>query len=96
MKIGELAADLIKTYGDIEVVEMVHKDDMDAPEPYNFEAITRESLRKNHQLHLTELLTFIGHDKKKYYATANMRGYISGSIEKALLIDFRRYVDEED
>ncbi|MGG0667789.1 hypothetical protein ABE073_04585 [Lederbergia citrisecunda] len=96
MKISELAAELINMYGDVEVVEIVHVDDLEASEPYTFEDITAKMLNNHNHTYSTELLTYFGHDRKKHFASANMRGYIDGKLEKAILLDFKRYIDDEE
>jgi len=94
MKISKLASELINIYGDIEVVEILHIDDTDSPEPYGYEEVTTNTLKDN--THVTELLKYCGHNGEKHFVTANMRGYIDGAIEKALLLDFSRYVEDEE
>lgn len=96
MKISELANNMIVKYGDIEVVEIVHIDDCDMSEPFNLEEITIKSLKRNDIIRPTELITYDSYKGKKCFASINMRGYIDGSIEKALVIDFNRYADDEE
>lgn len=91
MKISELASELINLYGDIEVVEILHRDDSDS----DYEDITASTLRGNNHIFISELLSYSGYDGQKIFVTGNMRGYIDGATEKTLLLDFSRYVEEE-
>lgn len=92
MKISELASELINLYGDIEVVEILHREDADS----DYENITSSTLRENNHMYISELLSYSGHEGEKIFVTGNMRGYIDGATEKTLLLDFNRYVEEEE